>query len=430
MKNFFTILVSILLFSIFNLFCAETANVNFKIDNSLFDVSQFKFYVVGFDTNMVLRHIQQEDISGAEFNLQLPKNLSYTFFIEQKSITEGVFVVRIDNKDDMFQIPISYKGFYIDSDTNISIKSIAYNSLVPKYDRKYTVLDEYNNPVDALFIFKDEEFMGFSNSSYLYLNTNTYWESTYLYILPIDDKYIAGYYKAGDFLSISKVNSTMLYSSNYQEIDTILVQKANHNNGDCTISGEIDTRIMCSIINSLPSQINSQEINSFSGYYLIVTITDTAKKPLRQTIAKMYGEKFFEFQFDSLQPGNYYLHCNETYFDVYFNLIIKNDCSTIPNPILIENTGKVDEQTKINPFQKDIYPNPANDFIEIKFPENILNSDIRIYNIYGRTVLSQNISGIDADAIRLDISNLTPGAYIISARSGRDIFTGRVIVIK
>ncbi len=61
-----------------------------------------------------------------------------------------------------------------------------------------------------------------------------------------------------------------------------------------------------------------------------------------------------------------------------------------------------------------IYPNPAADFIEISVGANgpsPLQNDVRIYNVFGQTVLS--VGAIHELPLRVDISGLALGMYFV-----------------
>ena len=61
-----------------------------------------------------------------------------------------------------------------------------------------------------------------------------------------------------------------------------------------------------------------------------------------------------------------------------------------------------------------ISPNPSSDFIEISVGANgcsPLQSDIKILNVYGQTVLS--VGAIHELPLRFDVSGLAPGMYFV-----------------
>jgi hypothetical protein len=69
-----------------------------------------------------------------------------------------------------------------------------------------------------------------------------------------------------------------------------------------------------------------------------------------------------------------------------------------------------------NDFEKDlisVFPNPANDILQLKGMENTKISQVSISNVLGKKVLST--SEIKNNSI--DISNLNPGIYMISISS-------------
>lgn len=68
-----------------------------------------------------------------------------------------------------------------------------------------------------------------------------------------------------------------------------------------------------------------------------------------------------------------------------------------------------------------IYPNPANNFINISTTENI--SNVEVYNIVGKRVLS--IKNLQNNQV--DISNLASGMYMLRLTNGTSIATKKII---
>ncbi len=63
-----------------------------------------------------------------------------------------------------------------------------------------------------------------------------------------------------------------------------------------------------------------------------------------------------------------------------------------------------------------VYPNPTNDFVHIKGSELDV-STIKIYNLLGQSINSNNIKRIDDDIVQIDLSNLNPGIYFIKTKT-------------
>lgn len=60
-----------------------------------------------------------------------------------------------------------------------------------------------------------------------------------------------------------------------------------------------------------------------------------------------------------------------------------------------------------------IYPNPANDKIHIQFSEECNNLSIKIVNLAGNTLLSENKLKVEKGQTKqIDIKNFPNGAYI------------------
>ncbi|MCI5055388.1 MAG: M43 family zinc metalloprotease [Flavobacteriales bacterium] len=70
-----------------------------------------------------------------------------------------------------------------------------------------------------------------------------------------------------------------------------------------------------------------------------------------------------------------------------------------------------------------VYPNPATDFINIEFRES-LNSQIDIFTPFGSNVISQSLSDLKN---AVDISDLSPGTYILNIRNTKISKTVRFV---
>jgi hypothetical protein len=71
-----------------------------------------------------------------------------------------------------------------------------------------------------------------------------------------------------------------------------------------------------------------------------------------------------------------------------------------------------------------IYPNPATDFAEILFNENNYGSEFNLYDIHGKLISSQTITGTK---ITLNRNNLPNGIYFIRITNGEKVQTSKLI---
>ncbi len=65
-----------------------------------------------------------------------------------------------------------------------------------------------------------------------------------------------------------------------------------------------------------------------------------------------------------------------------------------------------------------IYPNPAQNFISIKFENQISSAELTIINLLGEIVLSSKINNINT--ARIDVASLTSGIYFFQIRAGNE----------
>ena len=103
------------------------------------------------------------------------------------------------------------------------------------------------------------------------------------------------------------------------------------------------------------------------------------------------------------------------YFD--FNFPIETNVANTEFTVL--STNKFDRKQNVY-----IYPNPSDREINIETLALIQN--IRIYDLHGRIVISQNNSDSNMN-LKLDVSNLSKGIYLIKLETSEGQFTQKLI---
>jgi PKD repeat protein len=71
-----------------------------------------------------------------------------------------------------------------------------------------------------------------------------------------------------------------------------------------------------------------------------------------------------------------------------------------------------------------IYPNPASDYLTLKFAQNTSNSEIKIYNLLGELKSTSRKSSTEST---IDISDLSNGVYIIEVTTEKNIMRQKFI---
>jgi len=85
-----------------------------------------------------------------------------------------------------------------------------------------------------------------------------------------------------------------------------------------------------------------------------------------------------------------------------------------------ENLGTVDFN---------IFPNPANDFVNIRFNENTENVNIELTNALGQVVYAEVIDNTySGESTELNTSNLMPGIYFVKIASEGKLSTQKLII--
>ncbi len=69
----------------------------------------------------------------------------------------------------------------------------------------------------------------------------------------------------------------------------------------------------------------------------------------------------------------------------------------------------------VKPSCISIFPNPANEFVQLELKEYIGKSaNVTIFNQMGQEVMKSKVDKISRESTRLDVNNLLPGTYVIS----------------
>ncbi len=102
---------------------------------------------------------------------------------------------------------------------------------------------------------------------------------------------------------------------------------------------------------------------------------------------------------------------------------------------LVERTqSNKDDQTELehnlNYFEDfQVYPNPANDYFYINVPTTVDNTSIEITDLAGKLVIREQALK-EKSNIRLDISSLNCGVYIVHLLNGQSRFSKKIVVQK
>ncbi len=87
----------------------------------------------------------------------------------------------------------------------------------------------------------------------------------------------------------------------------------------------------------------------------------------------------------------------------------------------------INETNRVNNLSFALFPNPANNQLNISFSKNIEESGIvTLYTIEGKIVLRQLLH-IGSNALQFNISNLNTGMYICSIQIGNQFSTQKFI---
>jgi hypothetical protein len=107
----------------------------------------------------------------------------------------------------------------------------------------------------------------------------------------------------------------------------------------------------------------------------------------------------------------------------YAVIVTMNDCSDTSDCYTVALTG-IDEAKIIEQYT--VYPNPATTTLNIAAIHPLLNADLKLADITGRVVKLK--TGNSGNKLHMDISDLSPGIYILEIAEGEEV--SRVKIIK
>ena len=75
----------------------------------------------------------------------------------------------------------------------------------------------------------------------------------------------------------------------------------------------------------------------------------------------------------------------------------------------------------------DIYPNPANDVINITLHQPVDDGVLTICNVLGQQVYQNKIAGATNSTVNIDIGALSQGVYILKMETGGQSLVKRIV---
>ncbi len=95
------------------------------------------------------------------------------------------------------------------------------------------------------------------------------------------------------------------------------------------------------------------------------------------------------------------------------------------------NTNLVGSDEILSNNFVNIYPNPANDFININFNSELTSkARIVIYNILGETMALIEENNISSETLKIDVSNYPSGIYYLNVQADNKVLYSKISVVK
>ena len=157
------------------------------------------------------------------------------------------------------------------------------------------------------------------------------------------------------------------------------------------------------------------------GFYCaksIVSYGDTVFVAFNNTVYKAHKSDYLNWESDGLSVTGSYNYIKALY--IYNNYLFALSTYDVYRRELAPLS--VSEKQK-EPGIK-LFPNPATDILNTNIPANSLPAGIKIYDIYGRTVMDFNVNTADES---IDISGLPKGVYIVKIKSQTEARSFKVL---
>ena len=103
--------------------------------------------------------------------------------------------------------------------------------------------------------------------------------------------------------------------------------------------------------------------------------------------------------------------------------VVSGQCNIVesqPIQLTIEATFIDGQLTNVQ-----IYPNPANEQVTIKFDQPVSNASVKISDELGRTLYETNFSG---NKLQIDVSSFSQGLYFITIDNNKTILKAKLII--
>lgn len=114
----------------------------------------------------------------------------------------------------------------------------------------------------------------------------------------------------------------------------------------------------------------------------------------------------------------------------FFNINDESEKLTVVAKYVIAPDA-IDENILNNTYVSDIYPNPAESFVNINYdmPVEVETANVKIVNLLGSVVMEKQLNTSN-NKIRMNISNLNGGVYFYSLFINKDLYSTKKLIVR
>lgn len=243
--------------------------------------------------------------------------------------------------------------------------------------------------------------------------------------VPFSNSYVPGYYKQNTIAALKWKEATKISVGNsmLQDEFTIRHKLRNGYKGIIKVKGNVTD--ITSVFGK--GFDNKQSSKPVGGAYIYVV--DENGNISDFTFSNLNGS----FEMTELGSGKYTIYVDKLGYVPYSKTIYtdysQNYDITIDLPIQLEEPASVEDDQILNGLN--IFPTPANDFINLEFIAQSDFLNIGIFDLTGNEILTQKLRiSQGVNSLKIPVNNFSEGIYFIKINDGKQFKFGKFSIIR
>lgn len=243
--------------------------------------------------------------------------------------------------------------------------------------------------------------------------------------VPFSNSYVPGYYKQNSIAALKWKDATKITVGNsmLSDVFTIRHKLRNGYKGIIRVKGNV-TDVTSNFGKGFDKNQSSKPVG---GAYIYVV--DENGNISDFTFSDLNGS----FEMTELGSGRYTIYVDKVGYAPYSRPIntdySQNYDITVDLPIQLEEPASVEDDQIITGLN--IFPTPANDFINLEFIGQTEYLNIGIFDLTGNEIITQKMTvNQGVNSLKIPVNNFSEGVYFIKISDGKQFKTGKFSIIR